>query len=533
MRLGSDLHEISNGRAEYETGFTITEINAEPGNEYVQFANGRALRIGEQLGGLRHELWRAQLKHTIKRHLEKELQLRGRGIKVLSLFFIDRVANYRDYDAEGNAIQGQIAISFEQELASFAKDPRYADLLWLREPPEKLHNGYFAIDKKGLYRESREGRDAQADDLAYVLIMQAKERLLSLEEPLRFIFSHSALREGWDNPNVFQICTLNETRSVVKKRQEIGRGLRLPVNQEGVRVFDDSINKLYVVANESYEDFARKLQTEYENDCGVTFGKIPLNAFARLLRVVNGTEVSIGREAGEEIRSTLVKRGFLDATGHLQSKFDPRRKDFDLDLPDRFDDLTSAVIDLMSTYQIERHVLRERNDGVNHLRKQVQVTPEFRALWERIKPRTTYRIEFETETLLDRGVSALKNMDAITKPRIRIAVGQLGVQKGGVTTTAVSAGEDQVETDVRTLPDVLAYLQNETGLTRSTLARILVDSGRLAELLKDPQRFLDSVAALLKVELRRSSSWTASSTNASKGPVRRRSGKCFSSGTRS
>ena len=214
--------------------------------------------------------------------------LRERGIKVLSLFFIDRVANYRDYDEAGQPVQGKFAAAFEAELTALAKEERYKDLEWLKQPLDKLHNGYFAQDKRGLLKDTR--GDTQADDEVYSLIMKEKERLLSMDEPLRFIFSHSALREGWDNPNVFQICTLNESRSAVKKRQEIGRGLRLPVDQSGVRVMDESINKLYVMANESYEDFAKALQTEYEEECGVTFGKVPITALAKLATVVNGEE---------------------------------------------------------------------------------------------------------------------------------------------------------------------------------------------------------------------------------------------------
>ena len=191
---------------------------------------------------------------------------------------------------------------------------------------DKLHNGYFAQDKKGVLKDTR--GDTQADDEVYNLIMKDKERLLSLDEPLRFIFSHSALREGWDNPNVFQICTLNETRSAMKKRQEIGRGLRLPVDQNGWRVFDESVNKLYVMANESYEDFARALQTEYEEDCGVTFGKVPLTALAKLTRVVDGEEQPIGREAAEVIRAALVEQKMLDADGRIQPAFDPQTPGF-------------------------------------------------------------------------------------------------------------------------------------------------------------------------------------------------------------
>jgi type III restriction enzyme len=206
--------------------------------------------------------------------------VRDLGLKVLSLFFVDRVGNYRSYDDSGQAVQGKFAKEFEEALASLASDPKYSLLEWLKLPVESLHNGYFAQDKKGILKDTK--GDTQADDDVYNLIMKDKERLLSTGEPLRFIFSHSALREGWDNPNVFQICTLNETQSVTKKRQEIGRGLRLPVNQDGVRVFDDSVNKLFVIANESYDDFARKLQTEYEEDCGVTFGKVPIPLCANM-----------------------------------------------------------------------------------------------------------------------------------------------------------------------------------------------------------------------------------------------------------
>src|SRR5207247_2395596 len=206
-------------------------ISSPSRSEYLRFANGRTLRLGEEIGGLREDVWRIQIKHTVKRHLEKELQVQERGIKVLSLFFIDRVSNYRDYDADGHALPGKFALAFESALAELASDPRYAPLPWLKEPVARLHNSYFAQDKKGVLKDTR--GDTQADDEVYNLIMKEKERLLSLDEPLRFIFSHSALREGWDNPNVFQICTLNETKSAMKKRQEIGRGLRLPVDQSG------------------------------------------------------------------------------------------------------------------------------------------------------------------------------------------------------------------------------------------------------------------------------------------------------------
>jgi type III restriction enzyme len=244
IKNGDDLFVRSNERASYAQGYSVAEINAEPDAEFIRFTNGLTLRIGQEVGGMRDDIWRVQIRHTVKKHLDKELQLHNRGIKVLSLFFVDRVASYRDYDAAGKPIKGKFARWFEEELAALAKEPRYSVLQWTQLPLDKLHNGYFAQDRKGVFKDTK--GDTQADDDVYNLIMKDKEQLLSNDEPLRFIFSHSALREGWDNPNVFQICTLNETKSAMKKRQEIGRGLRLPVDQEGKRVFDETINKLYV-----------------------------------------------------------------------------------------------------------------------------------------------------------------------------------------------------------------------------------------------------------------------------------------------
>jgi type III restriction enzyme len=501
VKNGADLFALSNERASYAQGYSVAELNAEPGSEFIRFSNGRTLKLGDEQGGLRDDVWRVQIKHTIKKHLEKELQVRARGIKVLSLLFIDRVANYRDYDASGQPGKGKFAEVFEAELAALAKDARYCELEWLQQPIKRLHDGYFAQDRKGILKDTR--GDTQADDEVYNLIMKDKERLLSMEEPLRFIFSHSALREGWDNPNVFQICTLNETQSAVKKRQEIGRGLRLPVNQNGQRVFDETVNKLYVMANESYEDFARALQTEYEEDCGVTFGKVPLTALAKLCRVVDDKEQPIGREAAAAVRASLVEQKMLDGDGRIQPNFDPKRPDFKLALPEAHQDLAPAVIDLLSSYQIERHIRREQDDKPNRLKKAVTISPEFVALWDRIKPKTTYRVEFETDKLVTRAVDALKKMEKIEIPIISVTTGQLGVVKGGVTTTAVAAARENTSLGYLPVPDVLAYLQNETELTRSTLVRILKASGRLPELFNNPQRFMDSVASILKHELHR------------------------------
>jgi type III restriction enzyme len=500
-KQGYDLHMLSNERPEYAVGYSVAEINAEPGREYVRFANGKQLPKGGETGGVRDDIWRTQIKHTVKRHLDTELLLQEQGIKVLSLFFIDKVANYRQYTEDGQQADGKFATAFEEVLAEFAALPRYQALTWLQEPVDRLHNGYFAQDRKGVLKDT--SGQTQADDDAYSLIMKDKERLLSLDEPLRFIFSHSALREGWDNPNVFQICTLNETTSVVKKRQEIGRGLRLPVNQHGLRVFDESTNRLYVMANESYEDFARALQTEYEEDTGVTFGKVPLTALARVTRVVEDHEEAIGRDAAKEIKDALVAKGYLDTDGRLQPAFDLRKEGFDLGLPSQFADLTAVVTDLLASYQLERHIRRANQEGLNRLRKEVTLTPEFKELWDRIRPRTTYRVHFDTENLVRRAVNRIKEMPKIEPPEIKIITGGIQVTKAGVATTMTGVAEEQLDYSARPLPDLLAYLQNETDLTRSTLFRILKESGRLDEFFNDPQRFLDEVARVIQAEMHR------------------------------
>ncbi len=259
-----DLFELSGKNEKYD-GLKIYEIDF--GNQQIELTNGIILSAGQTQGGMNDEVMRFMIKKTVEEHLRKEKLFKGKGIKILSLFFIDKVKNYREYDANGNSLNGKYAQWFEEIYNHEILKPIFSSLIF--HPVKDLHNGYFSQDNKGRVKDT--GGETQADDDTYKLIMQEKERLLDLNTPLRFIFSHSALREGWDNPNVFQICTLNETKSEIKKRQEIGRGLRLSVNQSGQRIFDPNINKLTVVANERYEDFAKALQKEIEEDCGVDF----------------------------------------------------------------------------------------------------------------------------------------------------------------------------------------------------------------------------------------------------------------------
>lgn len=409
-RNGADLFEESGGRANYR-GYVVDVIHA--GEQSISFTNGVTLQVGQVHGGRTDEVMRVQIRETVREHFEKELRVTrglppGQRLKVLSLFFIDRVANYADEE-------GRIRAWFVEAYNAIAAQPKYRELDPL--PVDKVHNGYFA-QAKGVPKDTR--GDTAADDEAYELIMRDKERLLSPDEPLRFIFSHSALREGWDNPNVFQICTLNETRSEIRKRQEIGRGLRLPVMESGERCFDPNINRLTVVANESYDDFARKLQTEIEEECGVEFR---------------------GRIANKRERRTAK------------------------------------------------------------LRAGWQLDEGFRALWERIRHKTRYAVDYEPEALIRSASDRLRGMEPIEPARILVQKAVVQVGEEGLKTSLLTSRQVAADYTATRIPDILGYLQGKTELTRSTLAEILTRSGRLGEVKRNPQQFLDQALGAIQAEL--------------------------------
>lgn len=293
----ADLYQLSNFNPHYKD-LTVTELGTDFGSEksYIELSSGHKLYEMQEQGGLTDEVLRFQIERTIHAHFAKLKLLKPLGIKVLSLFFIDRVANYRSYDNEGNIVQGKFAKWFEEAYLKISNKYGMQDLI--NADLNKIHNGYFSSDNSGSGKSKKEiwvdtKGSTNKDDDTYALIMKDKKRLLSLDEPLQFIFSHSALREGWDNPNVFQICTLNESVSELKKRQEIGRGLRLPVNQLGERIFDKKINVLTVIANENYESFVKSLQTEIHDETGIEFESRIKNANAR-------ATVSVRNDLSEE-----------------------------------------------------------------------------------------------------------------------------------------------------------------------------------------------------------------------------------------
>lgn len=411
-----DLFELSNKNEKYD-GLKIYEIDF--GNEQIELTNGIVLKKGEIQGGMNNEVMRFMISKTFEEHLKKEKHYRDKGIKVLSLFFIDKVKNYRDYDSDGNPIKGKFAEWFEEIYQNEISKPIYRNLI--PHSIGEIHNGYFSQDNKGRVKDT--GGETQLDDDTYKLIMQDKEKLLDVNVPLRFIFSHSALREGWDNPNVFQICTLNETKSEIKKRQEIGRGLRLSVNQEGQRIFDPNINKLTVVANERYEDFAKALQKEIQEDCGVDF------------------------------------------SGRAKNKNDKKK--------------------------------------VNY-RKGFEADPKFLQIWEKIKYRTKYNVNYETEKLITLAANSIsRQMGETKKPSIRSITKKVLITDEGVEGLLVrDSSNDYYGIDFE-IPDMLSYIQSKTELTRSTIFEILKNSKRLNELLINPQMFMDNVVSVIREELHR------------------------------
>ena len=501
VEVGDNLYEKSNKLPVYEHGFDITEINSNPEDSFIKLSNGRQVRLGEQIGGVRDSVWEQQIDQTVKHHFEKVLQCQHANLKVLSLFFIDKVAHYRIDPSDRNKL-GKFGQVFEESFKKWAADDRYKDLPLAKLSPEEVHEGYFSSDKKGF--KDTKGETA-ADEDTYNLIMKDKERLLSAEVPLQFIFSHSALREGWDNPNVFQICTLNETTSVMKKRQEIGRGLRIPVDFDGNRVFDESLNKLTVVVNETYEEFCQKLQTEYQDDAGVVFGRITVQAIVHMLRTADGGDPLISPDAANklagEIKTALLQAGVLDVSDNIRPTADPVALFERVKLPEGLEELRPAIQDLCNGSQINSIVKRARNLVPNKLKPEVLMTPEFKALWQGISPRTTYSLTFNTEDFVNQVIYFVKTMKPISAPKVTIRTGEALLDHMGVG-GHVTAGEDiEIDMRMRACQDILAYLQAETDLTRASLLKILTGSKRLKDFFVNPQVFLDQVTEVIRSEM--------------------------------
>jgi len=506
VKVGQDLYDLS-GEREIYSGYIINNIDCYPGNESVEFTNGIFLALGQEIGNIgEDDIKRGQISATIKHHLDRELRLLPKGIKVLSLFFIDRVDNYRFYDQEGNPHKGKYALMFEEEYAKLIKLPKYHTLFndhnyMLNEDPAAVHDGYFSIDRKGRIKDTK--GDTQADHDTYNLIMKEKEKLLSFETPLRFIFSHSALKEGWDNPNVFQICTLIESKETLSRRQKIGRGLRLCVNQEGERVSDPQINTLSVMANESFAEFAENLQYEIETEIGYKFGVIEKHAFATISYTNDSGEIeNLGYEASENLWGFLLEEDFIYNTGKVKQTLKDKIANDTFTVPEKYKHVEQEIKQVIRK-SLNKLPIRNHDDEITaKINKRIYLGPEFESLWDRIKYRTTYSIAMDIDKLVENCVTAIKRMPVIPKIRLIQESARIDIKQSGVSGELVNVKViDQIEIK-HPLPDILRYLQDETKLTRRTLVKILLAAGRFEDFNNNPQKFIESVSEIIKQNMK-------------------------------
>lgn len=506
VRQGDDLSEKLSGYREVYNGYVVDDIYCEKGNEYVSFTTKpEILRIGESVGDIDDRaIKEQQIRKTIEEHLNKELALNHRGIKVLSLFFIDKVSNYRYYDADGVRHNGIYADMFEKNYRELIQRPKYRTLFQdidLESLPHEVHGGYFSGDKKG-GNSDKEWKDTSGttavDESAYNLIMRDKEALLSFDSKLRFIFSHSALREGWDNPNVFQICTLNETKSEVKKRQEIGRGLRLCVNQNGERQHGFAINTLTVMANESYEKFAATLQKEYEEEEGIRFGILESHSFANIpIHQSDGSTAYLGVEKSEQIYQAFKACGYLNEKDEVTDSLKIALKTNTLQVPAELAEHKHAIAGVCKKAAGGLNIKPANDKRPVHLNKERFLSEDFKELWDRIKYKTTYKVEFDSETLVERCCEKMQLELNVGSAKLMYTKAKVQVSEGGVDTTETQRLSVMTTDGREQLPDIITYLQNRTGLTRRTIVRILTESKTLYLFKKNPQAYMDQVAKLI------------------------------------
>lgn len=495
IKNGQDL-ALATRNSAYE-GWRINELSIEP--ESVELFPYGLLQAGEVIGGSSETIYREMIRETIREHFRKDALLRQRGIKVLSLFFVDKVASFLGEGFDNNTADGDFVNWFD-ELFREERDrnPQAAELL--PGDPVDYRRAYFAVlkGKKG-QRDTFKDTDgkSKADDDAYELIMRNKSRLLDENEPVRFIFSHSALREGWDNPNIFQICALREMGESVERRQTIGRGLRLPVNQSGERVSDRGIAQLTVIANESYREFADKLQKEYV-DSGISIGLVRPGEFAKILvrDEMSGEEKRLGFAGSKLIWEELVERRFIENDGKITAKFAPDTADFSFGPEPDFFWPHDEMIQVMLNCRVERIVKSQRKRVRRKLNKEIYSSPWFEEFWRTISQRTTYRVTLNREEVIDNAVNRMKAEQPIRPLRVQVTKAGLKLVRGG-TKTEEKATRSSELAGAYDLPNILSELQEATSLTRKTLVDILTRSGKLDEFIGNPNDFIAMVKRIL------------------------------------
>lgn len=516
---GDSLYSAT-GLAQYED-FVISEINPR-GRGYVTFLNGTTIYCGDVVGDTNEEaMQRVQIRQTIIAHLTKEKELFNRGIKCLSLFFIDEVSHYRQYDDEGNEVKGKFQRIFEEEYARIVNDfiscfDTPYDMYLRRFKPYETHKGYFSIDKKGRAINSKE-KDSEDNTSAYDLILKNKERLLSFEEPTRFIFSHSALREGWDNPNVFQICTLRHSNSATTKRQEVGRGLRICVDKNGIRQDKEllgedvhEVNQLTVIANESYTDFTTALQRETREALRDRVTAASQDYFiGKVVTDFNGEKHTIDLMDATLILGYLYQSGYVTRDGNLTPKYHADAKSNELmilpaDSPIKNieEGMQTLIAGIFNPKVLEDMVeevsaatpANELNDNFTDKR--------FQKLWNEINHKYVYTVHYDSEELIEKVIANLKKNLTVTKLQYVMVTGQQDIEK--VTEFGNTKSTTRELTDVCTTSvpyDVVGDIAKGARLTRRSVVKILKGIGLKALLFKNnPEEFIRNVIKAIREE---------------------------------
>ena len=516
MRLaddGFDLKAQSGGLHEYDDNYVVERIDGLTGT--VHFLNGLTLHEGDIVGAANEDVVRRQqIRETIKTHLERERQLFPQHIKVLSLFFIDHVDSYRLYDKDGTE-KGKFAVMFEEEYQKALQElmPTFTDGAYTRflsDPRnacDKVHDGYFSMDKKGNSVESKK-REGENEERGFDLIMKDKERLLSQDCPVRFIFSHSALKEGWDNPNVFQICTLKDTANEIKKRQEVGRGMRLCVNDKGERqdsdVLGDAVfdtNVLTVIASESYDEFAKKLQTEIAEACDSRPMVVTATLFTdAMAQTEEGSLIKISTQQAVDIHEELIAQGYVKK-GKLTQKYFDEKKAGTLDFGEQNDMKSFIVKQLDKVFNPDNYKpangreKKEAKFNASNFHKK-----EWQELWKRINVRTYYNVNFDTSKLIKNAIDELDKHLNVTEIRIVVESGSLeNIRNREELEAGTAMSKAKVETVGNTevvgskvTYDLIGELVQATGLTRRTMVAILqgIKSHTFDQFKLNPEEFI-------------------------------------------
>lgn len=529
---GYNLYDNSGHMEEYKQGFVVSRIDGR--DDSIEFINGVKLYAGDVIGKVSEEqIRRIQIRETILSHIQRERELFYKGIKVLSLFFIDEVAKYKQYDSAGIAHNGIYADIFEEEYndiinnlqIKFGEDDymKYLDSI----PAEKTHAGYFSIDKKGKMIDSKlkDKKEKTTDDVdAYDLIMKNKELLLDRNpkrSPVRFIFSHSALREGWDNPNVFQICTLKQSGSDVLKRQEVGRGLRLCVNQDGERMDANvlgndvhKVNVLTVIASESYDSFAKGLQTEIAAAVADRPKAVTPELFiGKVIKDERGNEQVIDDDTGRVIHFDMIKNGYIDKKGALTDKYYEDKANGELKIAEEVSDSADSVIEIIDSIYSDRS-MKPENARSNNVELQIDedklAMPEFKALWSRINSKSVYVVDFDTDELIRKAISSLDSKLRVSKIYFKVEEGAMeDIKSKEDLATGNSFVKDTSETYQRTVTassnvkyDLIGKLVDDTGLTRKAIIQILqgIQPAVFNQFKDNPEEFIIKAASLINDE---------------------------------